>query len=59
LVRAQSPRDSSPTGAISTVLFFGLLIPLAATRAQTRAAVTRFRGLENGVASVGISEGRL
>lgn len=46
-------------GAISTVLFFGILVPLAAIRTHTRAALARLRGLENGVAWVEISEGRL
>lgn len=46
-------------GVISTTLFFGILFPLAAIRANTRAALARFRGLENGVASIEISEGRL
>ncbi len=46
-------------GVICTALFVGLLVPVVAIRAHTRAAMSRLVQMENGAASAGIGEGKL
>ncbi len=46
-------------GVTGTALFCGLLVPVVAIRAHTRAAMSRLVQMENGAASVGIDEERL
>jgi hypothetical protein len=46
-------------GVAVTVLVLALIVPVAAIRAHTRFAVEKFRALDEGAASIDLSDGRL